>query len=99
MCYARKTKAYAHILRYSCVEHREYYIGGHANIKVVWLTFSAAKYTVKMITKFNKLYTNLKIGTYWIISCRLFSCYRLHCILTLIVLVATIDVLGHFETG
>ena len=42
------------------------------------LTSSSAKYTVKAMIKFNKLYIKLTIMTYLIILCRLINCFLQH---------------------
>ena len=58
--------------------HRILFIGRHTYTWVVLLTFSPVKYTMKMIIKFNKLYTKLKIRNYLIISCRPINYYLYH---------------------
>ena len=46
-------------------------------VLVLW-TSSLAKYTVKAMTKLNKLYIKLTIMTYLIILCRLINCFLQH---------------------
>ena len=48
----------------------------HTCIRGFLLTFSQAKYTVKMIIKFNKFYTKLNIRIYLFVSCRPVNCFE-----------------------